>query len=50
MPYAIQEIGTQVVADLGPTERLRLAVLNLNGLVLQNAAVPDDSDNWTEQG
>jgi hypothetical protein len=49
MPKAVQEIYTQVIANLLPTERLQLATLILNGLVKQDAAVIDDSDTWTEQ-
>jgi hypothetical protein len=49
MPTAIQEIYTQLMSDLSPTERLQLATLILNGLVQQNAAVIDDSDTWTNQ-
>lgn len=49
MPKAVQEIYTQVISDLLPTERLQLATLILNGLVKQDAAVIDDSDTWTEQ-
>jgi hypothetical protein len=49
MPKAVQEIYTQVIANLLPTERLQLATLILNGLVNQDAAVIDDSDTWTEK-
>jgi hypothetical protein len=49
MPKAVQEIYTQVISNLPPTERLQLATLILNGLVKQNVAVIDDSDTWTEQ-
>ena len=49
MPKAVQEIYTQVISNLLPTERLQLATLILNGLVNQDAAVIDDSDTWTEQ-
>jgi len=48
MPKAVQEIYTQVISNLLPTERLQLATLILNGLVNQDAAVIDDSDTWTE--
>jgi len=48
MPKAVQEIYTQVISILLPTERLQLATLILNGLVNQDAAVIDDSDTWTE--
>ena len=49
MPKVVQEIYTQVVSNLLPTERLQLATLILNGLVKQDVAVIDDSDIWTEQ-
>ena len=49
MPKAVQEIYTQIISNLPPTERLQLATLILNGLVKQNVAVIDDSDTWTEQ-
>ena len=49
MPKAVQEIYTQVISNLPPTERLQLATLILNGLVKQNIAVIDDSETWTEQ-
>lgn len=49
MPKAVQEIYTQVISNLPPTERLQLATLILNGLVKQEAQVIDDSDTWTEQ-
>jgi hypothetical protein len=49
MKTTIQEIYTQVMSTLSPSERLQLATLILNGLVQQNAAVVDDSDTWTEQ-
>jgi hypothetical protein len=49
MPKAVQEIYTQVISTLLPTERLQLATLILNGLVKQEATVIDDSDTWTEQ-
>ena len=49
MPKAVQEIYTQVISNLPPTQRLQLATLILNGLVKQDVAVIDDSDIWTEQ-
>jgi|NOAtaT_7_FD_contig_51_4882407_length_323_multi_1_in_0_out_0_1 hypothetical protein len=49
MPKVVQEIYTQIISNLPPTERLQLATLILNGLVKQNVAVIDDSDTWTEQ-
>lgn len=44
-----QEVYTQVVRALSPTERLRLANLILNELVQQNVSIVDESDTWTEQ-
>ena len=49
MPTTIQEIYSQVIRTLSPTERLRLATLILNDLVQHNADVVDQSDTWTEQ-
>lgn len=49
MPKSVQEIYTQVIYNLPPTERLQLATLILSGLVKQNIAVIDDSDTWTDQ-
>lgn len=49
MPTTIQEIYTQVIRTLSPTERLRLATLILNDLVQHNTNVVDQSDTWTEQ-
>lgn len=49
MPTSIQEIYTQLIRTLSPTERLRLATLILNELVQHNADVVDQSDTWTEQ-
>jgi hypothetical protein len=43
------EIYSQVVCNLPPTERLRLATLILNELVEQNLSIIDQSDTWTEQ-
>ncbi|AVH71384.1 hypothetical protein [Nostoc sp. 'Lobaria pulmonaria (5183) cyanobiont'] len=43
------EIYSQVVCNLSPTERLRLATLILNELVEQNLSIIDQSDAWTEQ-
>lgn len=44
-----QEIYSQVVCNLSPTERLRLATLILNELVQHNLSIIDQSDTWTEQ-
>jgi hypothetical protein len=49
MQTTAQEIYSQVVRSLSPTERLRLANLILNDLVRQNVSVVDESDTWTEQ-
>lgn len=49
MPITIQELYTQVISTLPPTERLLLATLILNGLVQQNTTVIDQSNTWTEQ-
>ncbi|MFN6561742.1 MAG: hypothetical protein RMY28_018365 [Nostoc sp. ChiSLP01] len=49
MSNTAQEIYSQVVCNLSPTERLRLATLILNELVQQNLSIIDQSDTWTEQ-
>jgi hypothetical protein len=49
MPTSAQEVYTQVVCALPPTERLRLANLILNELVKQDSSVIDQSDHWTDQ-
>ena len=49
MQATIQEIYTQVISTLSPSERLQLASLIFNGLVEKNIAVIDDSNTWTEQ-
>jgi hypothetical protein len=49
MSTSAQEVYTQIICALSPTEQLRLANLILNELVLQNSAVIDQSDRWTEQ-
>lgn len=49
MLTSAQEVYTQVVRTLSPTERLRLATLILNELVNQNSSVVDQSDRWTEE-
>ncbi|MEH1911748.1 hypothetical protein [Nostoc sp.] len=49
MSNIAQEIYSQVVCNLSPTERLRLATLILNELVEQNLSIIDQSDSWTEQ-
>jgi hypothetical protein len=45
----VQEIYSQFISTLPPTERLRLATLILNGLVQQPITAVDDGDTWTEQ-
>jgi hypothetical protein len=49
MSTSAQEVYTQFVCGLSPTERLRLANLILNELVKQDSLVIDQSDHWTEQ-
>ncbi|WP_427157558.1 hypothetical protein ACQFX9_18550 [Aliinostoc sp. HNIBRCY26] len=49
MSNTAQEIYNQVIRDLPPNERLRLANLILNDLVQNNLAIIDESDTWTEQ-
>jgi hypothetical protein len=49
MSTSAQEVYTQVVCALSPTERLRLANLILNELVKQDSSVIDQSDHWTDQ-
>ncbi len=49
MSNTAQEIYSQVVCNLSPTERLRLATLILNELVEQNLSIIDHSNTWTEQ-
>lgn len=49
MSNTAREIYIQVVRDLSPIERLRLANIILNELVQQNIPVLDVSDTWTEQ-
>ncbi|MEH1962937.1 MAG: hypothetical protein V7L05_24395 [Nostoc sp.] len=49
MSNTAQEIYSQVVCNLSPTEQLRLATLILNKLVEQNLSIIDQSYTWTEQ-
>lgn len=49
MQTTAQEIYTQVVRNLSPNERLRLATLILNELVGQQLPSVDQSDTWTEE-
>lgn len=44
-----QEIYTQILGELSPNERLRLATLILNDLVGQPSLLINQSDAWTEQ-
>lgn len=48
MPITAQEIYSQVVRTLSPSERLRLANLILNDLVQQNALAVARSDTGTD--
>jgi hypothetical protein len=49
MTTSAQEIYTQTVRNLPPTERLRLATLILNELVEQPSSAIEESQTWTEQ-
>ncbi|MBP5977654.1 hypothetical protein HW132_34335 [Brasilonema sp. CT11] len=49
MQTTAQEIYTQVVRNLSPNERLRLATLILNELVGQQLPSVDQSDTWTQE-
>ncbi|MGB3759374.1 MAG: hypothetical protein WBA07_23895 [Rivularia sp. (in: cyanobacteria)] len=49
MPTSAQEVYIQIVRNLSPTERLRLATLILNELVEQDSSVIDQSDRWTDR-
>ncbi|MEB3336281.1 MAG: hypothetical protein VKJ46_02395 [Leptolyngbyaceae bacterium] len=49
MQTTAQEVYTQVVRDLSPTELLRLATLILNELVGQQLPSVNQSDTWTEE-
>ncbi|NMG18546.1 hypothetical protein [Brasilonema bromeliae] len=50
MQTTAQEIYTQVVRNLSPNERLRLATLILNELVgQQQLSSVDQSDTWTQE-
>lgn len=49
MSNTAQEIYSQVVRNLPPTERLRLANLILNELVQQNISIIDERHTWTEE-
>ena len=49
MTTSAQEIYTQTVRNLPPTERLKLATLILNELVEQPSSAIEESQTWTEQ-
>jgi hypothetical protein len=49
MATSAQEIYTQTVRNLPPTERLKLATLILNELVDQPSSEIEESETWTEQ-
>ncbi len=49
MPNTAEKLYTQIIIDLSPTERLRLATLILNDLVKQESSIIDQSDTWTQQ-
>ena len=49
MTTSAQEIYTQAVRNLPPSERLRLATLILNELVEQPSSEIEESETWTEQ-
>ncbi len=49
MPITAQEVFTETVRVLPPTERLRLAALILQELAQTDMAVVDASSVWSEQ-
>ena len=49
MAITAQEVFTETVQALPPTERLRLAALILQDLARADVAVVDASDAWSEQ-
>jgi len=49
MALTAQEVFTETVRDLSPSERLRLAALILQDLAQSEVAVVDRRDTWTEQ-
>ena len=49
MAITAQEVFTETVQTLPPTERLRLAALILQDLAQANLAVVDTSSGWSEQ-
>ena len=49
MALTAQEVFTETVRDLPPSERLRLAALILQDLAQSEMAVVERRDTWTEQ-
>jgi len=49
MALTAQEVFTETVRALPPSERLRLAALILQELAQSDVAVVDRSDTWSEQ-
>jgi hypothetical protein len=49
MPPTVQEVYSEIIQTLSPTERLRLATLILNGLVQPDSSVIDQRDEWTDE-
>ena len=49
METNIQEIYTQFVLNLSPTERLQLATLILNDLVVEQVPSAEYNDTWSEE-
>lgn len=49
MALTAQEIFTETVRALPPSERLRLAALILQDLAQSDVAIVDKSDTWNEQ-
>jgi hypothetical protein len=49
MPLTAQEVFTETVRALPPSERLRLAALILQELTQAEVAGVDRSDTWSEQ-
>jgi len=49
MPTTAQDVFTETVRALPPTERLRLASLILNDLAQTNLAIVEVADTWNEE-
>lgn len=49
MALTAQEVFTETVRALPPSERLRLAALILQELAQSDVAVVEQSDTWSEQ-